>query len=160
MASDVTHQPSTTSPSHRPAAVTITTADDPVLDQFKQMRSMISSFLGAQYDSTPNLQQCFYNYLYSVQQYQQVDTPQPFSPSQLQPTLSPVPTSTQQDLPASPANRVSPSQQISLQKPLSGLLTLNKALFRATQIFQNQLDKRFLYTKTEHTYSLHFYMKC
>ena len=45
IASDVTHQPSTTSPSHRPAAVATTTAEDPVLDQFQQMRSMISSFL-------------------------------------------------------------------------------------------------------------------
>ena len=53
MTSDVTHQPLTTSPSHRPAAVT-TTAEDPVLDQFQQMRSMISSFLGARRDSTPN----------------------------------------------------------------------------------------------------------
>ena len=38
MASDVTHQPSTTSPSRQPAAVTTPTAEDPVLDQFQQMR--------------------------------------------------------------------------------------------------------------------------
>ena len=38
MASAVTHQPSTTSPSHRPAAVATITAEDPVLDQFQQMK--------------------------------------------------------------------------------------------------------------------------
>ena len=47
MASDVTHRPLTTIPSHRPAAVTTTTAEDPVLDQFQQMKSLISSSLGA-----------------------------------------------------------------------------------------------------------------
>ena len=53
----------------------------------------------------------------SVLQYQQMDTPQPFSPSQLQPAPSPVPSSTiknSQDLPASPASRVSPNKQIGL----------------------------------------------
>ena len=54
MASDATHQPSTTSPSHRPAAVATTTAEDTVLDQFQQMRLMIFSFLGARQNSTPN----------------------------------------------------------------------------------------------------------
>ena len=39
--SDVTHQPSTASPSHRSASVATTTSEDPVLDQFQQMRSMI-----------------------------------------------------------------------------------------------------------------------
>ena len=51
----------------------------------------------------------------SVLQYQQIDTPQPFAPSQ--PAPSPVPSSTHknsQDLCASPASRVSPNQQISL----------------------------------------------
>ena len=38
---------------------------DPVLDQFQQMRSMISSFLGARQDSTPSLRQSFCNYLHS-----------------------------------------------------------------------------------------------
>ena len=76
MASDVTFQPSTTSPSNRPAYVTTTTAEDQVLDQFMQMRSMISSFLGAQQESATvilqlsllyrNLRQSFCNYLYSV----------------------------------------------------------------------------------------------
>ena len=65
MASDVTHHPSTTSSSHRPAAVTTTNAEDSVLDQFQQMRSMISNFLGACQDSTPNPRQSFCNYLYS-----------------------------------------------------------------------------------------------
>ena len=52
----------------------------------------------------------------SVLQYQKVDTPQPFSPSQLQPAPSPVPSSiikNSQDLPAS---RVGPNQGISLHK--------------------------------------------
>ena len=35
MASDVTHQPSTTSRSQRPAAVASTTTEDPGLDQFQ-----------------------------------------------------------------------------------------------------------------------------
>ena len=65
MASDVTHQPSTASPSERPAAVATTTAEDPVLDQFQQMRSMISSFLGARHDPTPSPRQLFCNYLHS-----------------------------------------------------------------------------------------------
>ena len=43
-ASDVTHQLSTTSPLHTPPAVATTTAEDPVLDQFQQMRSMIPFF--------------------------------------------------------------------------------------------------------------------
>ena len=64
MASDFTHQWLTTSPSHRPAAVTTTTAEDPVLEQFQQMSSMISSFLGAHQDSTPNPRESFCNYLH------------------------------------------------------------------------------------------------
>ena len=47
MASDVTHQPSSTSSKRRQPTVATTTAADPVLDQFQQMRSMISTFLGA-----------------------------------------------------------------------------------------------------------------
>ena len=48
IASDITHQPSTTSPKRRqPPVATTTTSADPVLDQFQQMRSMISTFLGA-----------------------------------------------------------------------------------------------------------------
>ena len=54
MASDVTHQPLISSPSLQPAAVATTTAEDPVLDQFQQMRSIISRFLGAHQDSIPN----------------------------------------------------------------------------------------------------------
>ena len=47
IASDVTHQPSSTSPKRRqPPVTTTTTAADPVLDQFQQLRSMISTFLG------------------------------------------------------------------------------------------------------------------
>ena len=54
----------------------------------------------------------------SVLQYQQMDT-QPFSPSQLQPALSTVPSSlimNSHDVPASPASRVSPNQCISPHK--------------------------------------------
>ena len=65
MASDVTHQPLITSPSHRPSAVSTTTTEHPVLDQFQQKSSTISSFFGAQQDSTPTPQQLFCNYLYS-----------------------------------------------------------------------------------------------
>ena len=45
--------------------MTTTTAADPVLDQFQQMRSMISTFLGARQDPTPNPRQSFCNYLHS-----------------------------------------------------------------------------------------------
>ena len=46
-------------------AVATTTAEDPVLDQFQQMRSMISTFLGARQDPTPSPKQSFCNYLHS-----------------------------------------------------------------------------------------------
>ena len=42
MASDVTHHPASTSTSRQPATVATSTPQDPVLDQFKQMRSMMS----------------------------------------------------------------------------------------------------------------------
>ena len=45
--SDATHHPSSTSPKRRqPPVATTTSSADPVLDQFKQMRSLISTFLG------------------------------------------------------------------------------------------------------------------
>ena len=45
IASDVTHQPSSTSPKRQqPPVTTATTSADPVLEQFQQMRSMISTF--------------------------------------------------------------------------------------------------------------------
>ena len=47
MASDATHQLSNTKTSCRPAAVTTTTAEDRFLDQFQQMRLVMSNFLGA-----------------------------------------------------------------------------------------------------------------
>ena len=66
IASDVTHQPSSTSPKQRQPPVTSTTTSvDPVLDQFQQMRSMISTFLGAHQEPTPSPRQSFYNYLHS-----------------------------------------------------------------------------------------------
>ena len=67
IASDVTHQPpSSTSPKRRqPLVVTTTTSADPVLDQFQQMRSMISTFLGGRKDPTPSPRQSFCNYLHS-----------------------------------------------------------------------------------------------
>ena len=65
MASDVTHQPPSTSPKRRQPTVTITTAADPLLDQFQQMRLMISTFLDARQDPTPSPRQLFCNYLHS-----------------------------------------------------------------------------------------------
>ena len=66
IASDVTHQPSSTSPKRRqPPVVTTTTSADPVLDQIQQMRSIISRFLGARQDPTPSPRQSFCNYLHS-----------------------------------------------------------------------------------------------
>ena len=53
IASDVTHQPLSTSPKRRqPPVTTTTTSADPVLDQFQQMRSMFSTFLDAHQDPT------------------------------------------------------------------------------------------------------------
>ena len=66
IASDVTHQPSSTSPKRRqPPVATTTTSADPVLDQFQQMRLMLSTFLGARQDPTPSPRQPFCNYLHS-----------------------------------------------------------------------------------------------
>ena len=54
IASDVTHQPLSTSPKRRqPPVTTTTTSADPVLDQFQQLRLLISTFLGARQDPTP-----------------------------------------------------------------------------------------------------------
>ena len=55
MASNVTRQLTTTSPSHRSAAVTTTTAEDPVLDQFQQIRLMISNYLHSEIE---HLEKC------------------------------------------------------------------------------------------------------
>ena len=66
IASDVTHQPSSTSPKQRqPPVVTATTSADPDLNQFQQMKSMICTFLGARQDPTPSPGHLFYNYLHS-----------------------------------------------------------------------------------------------
>ena len=65
MTSDVTHQPLSSSHKRRQPAVVTTTAEDPVLDQFQQMRLMISTFLGERQDPTPSLRQSFCNYLHS-----------------------------------------------------------------------------------------------
>ena len=65
MASVVTHHPASTSRSRQPATVATSTPQDPVLDQFQQMRSMISTFLGACQDPTPGPRQSFCNYLHS-----------------------------------------------------------------------------------------------
>ena len=66
IASDVTHQPSITIPKRRqPPVATTTTSADPVLDQFQQMRSLISTFLGARQDPTPSPRQSFCKYLHS-----------------------------------------------------------------------------------------------
>ena len=66
IASDVTHQPSSTRPKRRqPPVATTTTSADPVLDQFQQMRLMISTFLSARQDPTPSPRQSFCDYLHS-----------------------------------------------------------------------------------------------
>ena len=65
MASDVTHQPSSTSLKRRQPIVTTTTAADPVLDRFQQLRLMISTFLAACQDPIPNPRQSFCNYFHS-----------------------------------------------------------------------------------------------
>ena len=66
IASDVTHQPLSTSPKRRqPPVATTTTAADPVLDQFQQMRSMIFTFLVARQNPTPCPRQSICNYLHS-----------------------------------------------------------------------------------------------
>ena len=66
IASDVTHQPSSTSPKRGQCPVaTTTTSADPVLDQFQQMRLMISTFLGARQDPTPSPRLSFCKYLHS-----------------------------------------------------------------------------------------------
>ena len=66
IASDVTYQPLSTSPKRRqPPVGTTTMSANPVLAQFQQMRSMISTFLGARQDPTPNPRQSVYNYLHS-----------------------------------------------------------------------------------------------
>ena len=60
------NQPSSTSPKQRqPPVATSTISADPVLDQFQQMRSMISTFLGARQDPTPSPRQSFCNYIHS-----------------------------------------------------------------------------------------------
>ena len=64
--SDVTHQPSSTSPKRQqPPVATATTSADPVLDQFQQMRLMLSTFQGECRDPTPSPRQSFCNYLHS-----------------------------------------------------------------------------------------------
>ena len=65
MASDVTHQPSITSPKRRQPTSATTTATDSVLDQFQQTKSMISTFLATCQDPTPSPRQSFCNYLRS-----------------------------------------------------------------------------------------------
>ena len=65
MVSDVTHHPASSSPSHQPAIVATSTPQYPALDQFQQMRSMMSTFLGARQDPTPGQRQSFCNYLHS-----------------------------------------------------------------------------------------------
>ena len=65
IASDVTHHPSSTSPKRQQLPVATTTSSaDPVLDQFQQMRSMISTFLSAREDPTPSPRQSFCKYLH------------------------------------------------------------------------------------------------
>ena len=65
----------------------------------------------------------------SVLQCQQIDTPQPFSPSQLQPAPSPVPSSTHHEQSRPPSQSSQQSAQIS---ELARTSLTNQALLRAT----------------------------
>ena len=66
IALDITHQHSTNSPKRRqPPVATATMSADSVLDQFQQMRSIISTFLGERWNPTPSPRQLFCNYLHS-----------------------------------------------------------------------------------------------
>ena len=69
MASDVTHHPASTSPSHQPATVATSTPQDLVLDQFQHMKPMMSTFLSARQDPTPGPRQSFCTYLHSEIEY-------------------------------------------------------------------------------------------
>ena len=68
----------------------------------------------------------------SILHYQQIDTPQPFSPPQLQPALSPVPTTTQQKQARLPSQSSQQSRPKSADEPALSRI-------RATQIFPKQL---------------------
>ena len=70
--SDITHYVATTSHSRQPAKVATSTPQDPVLDQFQQMRSMISSFLSVGQEPSPGPRQSFCNYLHSEIEYLEV----------------------------------------------------------------------------------------
>ena len=73
----------------------------------------------------------------SVLMYQQMDTPQPFSPSQLKPTPSPVPSSTHHEQ-SRPASQSSQQRQPKLVD-YPAQVAPNSTLLWATQIFQKQL---------------------
>ena len=72
----------------------------------------------------------------SVLQYQQIDTPQPFSLSQLQPAQLPVPTATQQE--QTRPQPVQPAESAQISR-LACIKSHQKALLRATQILAKQL---------------------
>ena len=74
----------------------------------------------------------------SVPTHQQMDTPQSFSPSQLQPAPSPVPYSThhEQSRPPSQSSQQSQSQPKSADQPAQ--VAPNRALFRATRNVEKQ----------------------
>ena len=63
------HQKKGSTKGRQPPVMTTTTSAGPVLDQFQQMRSIISTFLGARQDPTPCPRQSFCNYLHSEIKY-------------------------------------------------------------------------------------------
>ena len=136
IASDVTHQPSSTSPKRRqPPVATATTSADPVLDQFQQIRSMISTFPGARQDPSPSPRQSFCNYLYSEIEHLEERHFLTFRNETVK-LLSTRPKNARDRSPQvkrSPASRVSPNQWISPHK------LHQPSLFRATRIFQKQI---------------------
>ena len=97
----------------------------------------------------------------SLLQYQQIDTPQPFSPSQLQPALSPVPSSTHQEQSRLPSQSSQQSAQNSglartsrtQTSPSKGHLNLPKTIKNLNVYAQKQKST------PSNTYTSQQYMK-
>ena len=81
----------------------------------------------------------------SVLQYQQIDTPQPFSPSQLQPVPAPVPSSTQQEqsrppmLPVQPAESAQISRSVCIKWHHKGHPILSKTIIQLLVLPKNKI---------------------
>ena len=105
-------RPSSSSPSTQPATSYVV-VDDQQPGPSRQMicnpPSVESSQLEESQHNTSGLSSLFVA-IPSVLQYQQIDTPQPFSPSQLQPPASPVPCTTHQEQSRPPSQSSQHSQ--------------------------------------------------